>query len=266
MGAATGFLVLKGPTIFNAILLSRIISTALQKVEQTLYFQVTNLKNLDTDVEKGNQLIDFSKIINQIYLYSAHQAPQIDTRVILQEYRNTLLGLQSDSSVQLSPKQPVDIYLTEEMLSSEQSDRFENPIHPSSDDQPQIPNLADPRKIYDNVVLGGTFDRLHTGHKVLLSAAVLRCRKTLTVGVTDGPMLNTKKLFELIEPFNTRSEKLREFLMDIEPRLQYKIVPIVDPYGPTAEDPNLEVSFEFSFIFYRVVGKTIILVTADAGS
>jgi phosphopantetheine adenylyltransferase/dephospho-CoA kinase len=47
-------------------------------------------------------------------------------------------------------------------------------------------------KMYENVVLGGTFDRLHTGHKILLSEAVLRCTRKLTVGVTDTSMLKCK--------------------------------------------------------------------------
>ena len=47
-------------------------------------------------------------------------------------------------------------------------------------------------KIYENVVLGGTFDRLHAGHKILLSEAVLRCTGKLTVGVTDTGMLKCK--------------------------------------------------------------------------
>nr|CAG4650253.1 EOG090X0864 [Sida crystallina] len=105
---------------------------------------------------------------------------------------------------------------------------------------PHVQNVADPGKIYDNVVLGGTFDRLHAGHKMLLSAAILRCAKKLTIGVTDGPMIRSKKLFELIEPCQLRIEKLREFLEDIEPRICYNIVPIVDPYGPTGEDPDLQ--------------------------
>jgi phosphopantetheine adenylyltransferase/dephospho-CoA kinase len=47
-------------------------------------------------------------------------------------------------------------------------------------------------QIYENVVLGGTFDRLHAGHKILLSESVLRCTRKLTVGVTDAPLLKCK--------------------------------------------------------------------------
>ena len=50
-------------------------------------------------------------------------------------------------------------------------------------------------KMYENVVLGGTFDRLHAGHKILLSEAVLRCTRKLTVGITDTGMLKCKTYF-----------------------------------------------------------------------
>lgn len=41
------------------------------------------------------------------------------------------------------------------------------------------------------VVLGGTFDRLHNGHKLLLSASALLSNSQFTCGVTDGPMLES---------------------------------------------------------------------------
>lgn len=45
---------------------------------------------------------------------------------------------------------------------------------------------------FNSVVLGGTFDRLHVGHKILLSEAALRARKRLVVGVTDVNMITSK--------------------------------------------------------------------------
>lgn len=48
---------------------------------------------------------------------------------------------------------------------------------------------------YNHVVLGGTFDRLHTGHKLLLTEGCLLSTNVLTVGVTDKEMNASK--FEL---------------------------------------------------------------------
>lgn len=43
--------------------------------------------------------------------------------------------------------------------------------------------------IYKDVVLGGTFDRIHIGHKILLSEAALRAKDRIVVGITDANML-----------------------------------------------------------------------------
>lgn len=48
--------------------------------------------------------------------------------------------------------------------------------------------------IYKHCVLGGTFDRLHLAHKLLLSEATLRASEKITVGVTDENMLLGKKI------------------------------------------------------------------------
>lgn len=93
---------------------------------------------------------------------------------------------------------------------------------------------------YKHVVLGGTFDRLHNGHKELLSQAIIRCKSKLTVGVTDGNMIKSKVLNELIEPCNIRIEKVAEFLQDVDSTLEYNVVPISDPFGPTKDDPTMD--------------------------
>lgn len=47
-------------------------------------------------------------------------------------------------------------------------------------------------KICEHTVLGGTFDRLHVAHKLLLSEAALRAKSKITVGVTEENMLQGK--------------------------------------------------------------------------
>ena len=47
-------------------------------------------------------------------------------------------------------------------------------------------------KDYDHVVMGGTMDRPHVGHKILLTEGCLRANKSLTVGVTAGEMNASK--------------------------------------------------------------------------
>lgn len=43
-------------------------------------------------------------------------------------------------------------------------------------------------KLYQHTVLGGTFDRLHVAHKLLLSEASLRATEKVTIGVTEENM------------------------------------------------------------------------------
>jgi hypothetical protein len=71
--------------------------------------------------------------------------------------------------------------------------------------------------VYDEVVLGGTFDHIHDGHRLLLGVACLLCEKKITVGLSDGPLLERKVLKELIQPFEERKRIVEELIEDIRP-------------------------------------------------
>ena len=60
----------------------------------------------------------------------------------------------------------------------------------------------------------------------------------------------------MIEPLADRMSSVEDFLHDIDPSLQYHIVPISDPFGPTKEDPTFEVS---GIIINRVFFPALLL-------
>jgi len=95
-------------------------------------------------------------------------------------------------------------------------------------------------KLYNHVVLGGTFDRLHQGHKILLSAALLRCDTRVTVGVTSPCLLKKKLLPELIQPVEQRVESVKNFISEVRPELEQNVTVITDPFGPAIVLPEIQ--------------------------
>lgn len=97
-----------------------------------------------------------------------------------------------------------------------------------------------PAGSYENVVLGGTFDRIHAGHKLLLAMSALCAQKRLLIGVSRGPLLDNKELKELVHPIQLRSRRLFQTLYSMRPCVAYQVVPIDDPFGPSITDPDLQ--------------------------
>lgn len=123
--------------------------------------------------------------------------------------------------------------------------------HVFCDEETPILDIAVKTKPYDAVVLGGTFDHIHNGHKVLLSMAVLMANRYVTCGVTTGDMIKSeifasetsrfseKVLWELIAPVEERIEGVKEFVADVS-SVECRAEPIVDPFGPSIVDPDLQ--------------------------
>ena len=78
--------------------------------------------------------------------------------------------------------------------------------------------------LYSIVCLGGTFDHLHAGHKLLLTAAALLLkvpdnRKNVParfiIGITGDELLKRKKYAEFVQPWDLRVTNVIEFLASI---------------------------------------------------
>ncbi|XP_034676308.1 phosphopantetheine adenylyltransferase-like isoform X5 [Vitis riparia] len=72
-------------------------------------------------------------------------------------------------------------------------------------------NISPPNS-HGAVVLGGTFDRLHDGHRLFLKASAEVARDRIVIGVSDGPMLSKKQFADLIAPIEKRVHDVKEYI------------------------------------------------------
>lgn len=93
---------------------------------------------------------------------------------------------------------------------------------------------------YNNVVIGGTFDHLHSGHKILLTVAILTCTQKLVIGLTVDSMLVNKKYREELQSWSLRRDLLIQYIKLISPTIEIDIQPLYDMYGPSVSYTNLQ--------------------------
>jgi len=73
---------------------------------------------------------------------------------------------------------------------------------------------------FPHVSVGGTFDRLHGGHRLLLTVAALVASSVLFVGVSGDALLQGKRHAALVQPFAAREAAARAFLTAVRPGLR----------------------------------------------
>lgn len=151
----------------------------------------------------------------------------------------------------INTQNPIDLVIFDKLYNQSDIDNFirakiqnitkgYNVITVNSDELDTLNDISDDDEgVCKHTVLGGTFDRLHVAHKLLLSEAVLRATEKVTVGVTDESMVHSKILWELIEDIEVRVKNVTDFLKEICPELEYNIVPISDPFGPAIVDSTM---------------------------
>jgi phosphopantetheine adenylyltransferase/dephospho-CoA kinase len=249
--------------------LSSYLRAANETITSTLYISIepnllsSSQINTNTNSNQNQELL---KLLPQIYAEANRSTPYLDVRVLHQNYYHKqtnpfnrclqytpqiVLINGSNISEDIIRKYLITRFNIKDVQKiqsiNERDNDFGNNRMSNKDVQKiktingrdnDLKNFGN--KVYNKVCLGGTFDNLHNGHKVLLSTAQLRCDQSVTIGVTDAHMIQTKKLWELIEPIDIRIEKLRQFVTDVDPFIEYNIVSISDPYGPAITDEDLE--------------------------
>ncbi|EPY51557.1 cytidylyltransferase [Schizosaccharomyces cryophilus OY26] len=90
------------------------------------------------------------------------------------------------------------------------------------------------KKISNRIAaVGGTFDHLHVGHKVLLTLSAWIGIVKVYVGVSGNELLLNKIERAYLESIEVRKNSVYDFLHSIKKNIQSEIVTINDPFGPT---------------------------------
>ena len=92
---------------------------------------------------------------------------------------------------------------------------------------------------FKRVVIGGTFYRLHKGHKALIKKA-LEVGEMVLIGLTTDEMARRMIKGHNIGDYEGRKRGVEEFLVGLKALDRAKIFPIDDPYGPAPVDSEID--------------------------
>lgn len=183
----------------------------------------------DTNPQQdGRGLSETLQEIRSVYFQASRQCPLLDVRILLPkhpvspstgtgmhparfnpdsiplQHGNLDVLLSSIPSLEEVKRLPGYLLLAKRIQSDTET-TFEEikceSITTTTLDKTTPPN-SDPSPLttFSDVALGGTFDNLHNGHRLLLTEGALLASRRILVGVSTGPLLDNKALPELIKP------------------------------------------------------------------
>jgi len=89
------------------------------------------------------------------------------------------------------------------------------------------------------VSVGGTFDVMHKGHWFLLEET-FNVGDQAIVGITTDEFVTSMKKNHKVDSYENRLEDVKNFLREKGYLERAKIVPLVDPFGPTIDSDEIE--------------------------
>jgi pantetheine-phosphate adenylyltransferase len=87
--------------------------------------------------------------------------------------------------------------------------------------------------------MGGTFDHLHNGHKLLIKTALSISNK-VSIGLTNQELLKNKKYASKLEDYETRERNIKNFISSFTDLKRVEIIELNEPYGPPINEPEYE--------------------------
>jgi cytidyltransferase-like protein len=94
-------------------------------------------------------------------------------------------------------------------------------------------------KKFRKAAVGGTFDELHRGHKVLLMKA-FEIGKRVLIGLCTDEFAEKLGKPHATAPYEERLKELKAFLSDLSLLERAEIITLNDPFGPTLSDSCIE--------------------------
>jgi cytidyltransferase-like protein len=94
-------------------------------------------------------------------------------------------------------------------------------------------------KEFRKVAVGGTFDELHRGHRVLLLKA-FEIGEHVLIGLCSDEFVKKLGKPHVTASYEERLKELRSFLSNLDVAERAEVIPLNNPFGPSVTDQCIE--------------------------